>query len=63
MLTVAVITYAHVIAADRFCIAHPYSQSCDNPRAPGPELPHESLTVTALSTTNGTVTFLGSRTS
>jgi hypothetical protein len=63
ILTVAALTCGHVIAAEHFCIVHPYSQSCDNPTAPRPELPHEAPTVTALSTANGTVAFLGSRTS
>ena len=29
------------IAADQFCIAHPFSFSWDNPMAPAPQLPDE----------------------
>jgi len=63
MLTMAALSYGHVVGANYFCDVHPCSQSCDNPWAPGPELPHEPPSVTALSTANGTVALLGSRTS
>jgi hypothetical protein len=31
----------NAVAADQFCVAHPSSPTCDDPRAPGPEAPHE----------------------
>jgi hypothetical protein len=37
----AVIAWGNAAADRQFCLARPWSWSCDNPQAPGPEFPHE----------------------
>jgi hypothetical protein len=40
MLAVGVAVVIHGDMAERFCVAHPLSLSCDNVMAPGPDHPH-----------------------
>ena len=38
-----VTVWANAAGSDAWCIAHPLSLSCDNPAAPGPQAPDETV--------------------
>jgi hypothetical protein len=63
-LGIAVIVWGHGLAVDTYCLQHALPLSCDNPLAPGPQMPDEwtkwpaptttmKSVVTANSTTDG----------
>ncbi len=47
MVGVVGLVVVHGTATERYCAAHPDTQTCDNPIAPGPDFPHEGPQVPA----------------
>ena len=43
-VAVSALVVGNAVAADQFCVPHPFSPVCDNPRAPGPGFPHVART-------------------
>jgi hypothetical protein len=57
VLSAGVVVIGNAVATEQFCTGHPHSWSCDNPIAPGPDLPEETAAQSSTSLIYQTFTF------
>jgi hypothetical protein len=57
MLGLGFVVICNATADEQFCTAHPHSWSCDNPIAPGPDLPESMPAQSSTSLIYGTFSF------